>query len=202
MSSHDLILGLDFAGWQPGGAIIEVGTQRKGGTGSSTDLLDLAGRLGVDFATVDFSEATHRSVQRSAAAAHAHLADGATFLRTYPGAISILYLDNYDIGYSDEHFANLKGRIGTLYRDKGFDDSAVVVQNMTSATVHLDQTLAALPKLTPRCVVGIDDTFHSDEARCWLGKGTLVVPYLVTSGFRIAASHAQGLVLTRGWPAP
>ncbi len=197
MSSHDLIINFKPDNWILEGDDIEIGSQRKGGEGSSSELQEFAKRFGVRFSTVDFSETTYGRAKRSVGD-DAVLSDGVEFLENYNGVISVLYLDNYDIGYHEEHFANLKSRIGDLYQQKGFDDSTVISQNLMSAQVHLSQGQAALPKMTKKAVVAVDDTFYRSDGRCWFGKGAFVVPFFLIAGFKLIESHKRGVLLARG----
>lgn len=198
MSSNDLILRPDLKGWKPTGSIIEIGPQRKGGEGSSLDLYRFANSFGVDFQNVDFSQQTFERA-RSSVGDRANLSDGKKFVEEYDGEISILYLDNYDIANSDAHFEDLNRRTKNLYQNLDFHPPTIVEQNLMSARVHLEQAIAAFPKLTEKCLVGLDDTFYRGYGRCWFGKGALAVPYLLTANFRILANHRKGLLLGRGW---
>lgn len=197
MSSHDLIFCLDFKKWRPAGDIVEIGSQRHGGKGSSFELRRLANTLGVRFSTVDFSSETYANV-KGVAPGVAYHADGEQFLREYTGMISILHLDNYDVAYNSQHYSDLKSRVGDLYGPTTGNDDPIIKQNVASAKTHYEQLLAAMPLLTSSAVVACDDTFFRSGSKTWLGKGALVVPFLVIAGFIILETSKNGVLLGRG----
>jgi hypothetical protein len=88
-------------------------------------------------------------------------ADGIEFLRNFQGSIDFLYLDAWDV---------VKG---TDYAQK-----------------HLLAYQAALPRLSPTCVVQIDDTDIMNG-----GKGRLVIPQLIRDGFELITWGRQAILV-------
>jgi len=92
---------------------------------------------------------------------HAITADGIEFLRDFKESIDFLYLDAWDV---------VKG---TDYAHK-----------------HLVAYQAALPRLSPTCVVQIDDTDLMNG-----GKGRLVIPQLIRDGFQLVTWGRQAILV-------
>lgn len=197
MDTHKALLHLPLVRGRMWGDVVEVGSQRHVRDGSTTQLMALADRLGIGFSTVDFDENTFGKAFQ-VVGHRAHHGDGAEFLVAYPGPISILYLDNYDIIYSDAHGANLASRVGDLYSSRGLSLDDSVQHNLNSAKVHLDQLLAGFDKLTDECIVAIDDTIWRPHHKFWWGKGALAIPYLLQATFRCVYRMKRGAIFARG----
>jgi hypothetical protein len=186
------------ASWSPQGAVVEIGSQRhpnKGG--SSYDLLQLANQLELPFYTVDFNpEITAFATQ--VVGDRAYCMDGVEFLKNFTQELSILYLDNFDVIYSENHRQDIKQRAGDFYANLGYDMSNQTTHNLESIHIHYLQIKAALPLLTPQAMVGLDDTRFIKKNKYWWGKGGLAVPFLFHAEFSVSCETNQGLVLTRG----
>ena len=194
MSAHILFKDLDISEVPSGSFVIEVGSQREpsdpNNSENSTCFLDrLATQHGLLFVTVDFSEATYQ-VARAYVGDKAVLSDGAEFLRGFNKPIGILYLDNFDVVYSDKHKESLLHRVGTAY-----DERHEIITNQRSAEVHLEQVKAALPFLTTPTFIGFDDTMIKEGK--WWGKGASAIPYLLSIGYQIVKQDANGLILKK-----
>ncbi len=194
MSSHILFKDLDISEIPKGSYLVEVGSQREPsdphGPENSTCFLErLAVAHDLIFCTVDFSEATY-NIARSYVGDKAVLSDGAEFLRKLNKPISILYLDNFDVVYSEKHKESLLRRVGTAY-----DDRNEIITNQRSAEVHLGQVRAALPFLTASAFIGFDDTMIKGSQ--WWGKGASSVPYLLNLGYTIIRQDSNGLILKK-----
>jgi hypothetical protein len=195
MATHKRLLKLVDSSWRkPGGAIVEVGSQRERGKGSSYELKQLAECFGIDFFTVDLSTRSYEAAKDSVGEC-AFLEDGAQFLRDFKGKISILYLDNYDIIYSQEHAMDISVRMASVAEELGYSFEDEYKQNTNSIFAHLEQARAALPKMTNICIIGVDDTQLRNGT--WWGKGALVVPFLIHNGLKVLAHDKKGVILGR-----
>jgi hypothetical protein len=186
------------------GLIVEIGSQRHKGQGSSYQLKRLADSQGRQFFTIDADSTIAKVAQEAVGNCSLHC-KGEQFLSSVDEPIFCLYLDNYDVAYSASHALDLKGRIGNHYSTTlGYTFEDTCRQNITSALVHLQQLSAAFSRLTQKCIVGIDDTQLRDSQgfKYYWGKGSAVVPVLLQSGFRISAQDSSGIVLSRGLRMP
>lgn len=89
--------------------------------------------------------------------------DSVSFLHQFLGIIDFLYLDSLDYDFTNP---------------------------FPSQEHHLNEIIAAYPKLASNCVIMIDD--------CDLpggGKGALVVPYLLERGWKIIANDYQIILM-------
>jgi hypothetical protein len=197
MDTHRALLDVPLGQGRLGGDVVEIGSQRHMRDGSSIQLLALSERLGVGFNTVDFDEKTFEKASQMVGP-RAHHGDGAEFLAAYPSPISILYLDNYDVIYSETHGASLASRVGDLYSSRGLSLDDSVQHNLNSAKVHFDQLLAGFDKLTDECIVAIDDTIWRPHHKFWWGKGALAIPYLLQATFRCVYRMKRGAIFARG----
>ncbi len=194
MAAHVLLKDANFVDLQRGSYVIEIGSQRAPkppeDVANSTCFLDrLASTNDLEFITVDFSKDSFE-LARSYVGDKAVHSDGAEFLRNFDGQISILYLDNFDIVYSEKHRESLMARVGSVYQE-----NQETITNERSAQVHLEQLKAALPLLTTPAFVCIDDTMIRDEH--WFGKGAKVVPFLLNLGWNKIADGSFGVLLLR-----
>lgn len=184
-------IALDFA---RNGVIVEIGSAREtAGPDSSTCYFDqLARKLNATFLSIDFSAASN-ALAMTVVGDRAVLADGADFLHRYAEQrrepISVLYLDNFDVVYSEGHRKSLLNRVGEAYAIRNER-----ITNERSAAVHMEQVEAALPALADSHVVIFDDTRRTDSG--WWGKGATAVPTLLAKGYRIAAESSDGVLLT------
>lgn len=176
------------------GAIVEIGCNRSPLTYSLYEpspnrSLDLDGHstaylldTGVDFTSVDINErhcdVARRDLQKlfpDRKNWRILCMDGIEYLRNVSMPISFLFLDAWDLDASD------------------------------SAEQHLNALKAALPKMTTRSLILIDDTdldYVSEKKHfVWAcgtsGKGAQAIPYAVESGYHIVYSGRQTL-LARG----
>lgn len=183
------------------GDIIEIGSQRRAGRGSSYYLNELAKEVGVRFYTVDFDSSVY-NIAKGAVGDAAVNQSGQDFLKSFDGNISVLYLDNYDVLYSKNHAADLRSRIGDHYQmEKGYDFSSVFSQNQQASLVHLEQFVCSLPKLHDHAIIAIDDTKYvkcsAEKFSYFWGKGNTVVPLALQIGFELCSSHSHGCILVK-----
>ena len=192
MASHKLIehINIDFL---VDACIVEIGSARESsGEESSTSFYStLAKKTNAEFYSVDFSPQS-RAMAAEVIGNNAILSDGAAFLKVFDTyskkKIALLYLDNFDVVYNDQHKKSLLRRVGSVY-----DDHNEVITNERSAAVHLGQMVAAMPYLAPHNVIIVDDTKSNGDG--WWGKGALVVPFLLKTGYRVVAQSEDGLLL-------
>ena len=192
MSSHSLLDQVDCQ-FLLSGCIVEIGSARgAAGPESSTFYFNkIAVDIGVPFFSCDFSPESN-VLAKSIVSDRAFLSDGKAFLENFTKItaekISLLYLDNFDIIYSDAHFKSLKLRVGDVYEQRG-----EVINNQRSAEVHLEQMIAALPLMAENSVVIVDDTKQTQNG--WWGKGALVVPFLLKDGYKPIVISSDGVML-------
>lgn len=192
MSSHILLdeINLDFIGGQD---IVEIGSAREGDGKTSSTLYfsDVARRKEVHFFSVDFSKYSYKLAHKIVGDRAVHM-DGAEFLTQYKtfstSKIACLYLDNFDVIYSEEHKISLLGRVGDAYALRDEE-----ITNERSAQVHLSQLNAALQHLAPEHVIIVDDT--KEREFDWWGKGALVVPQLLSMNYKIKNRSNDGILL-------
>ncbi len=195
MATHKRLLGLSTKlPFSVTGAIVEVGSQRSPGKGSSYELKALADEMSTNFYTVDLSKISYKAAE-SAVGKCAFNEDGAAFLEHFKEEIFLLYLDNYDIIYSDAHALDIASRMADVSVELGYSFEDATQQNSRSMLMHLAQAQAALPKLSEKCIVGLDDTLLRDGI--WWGKGALAAPFLMHNGFKIIEIDKKGLILSR-----
>lgn len=82
--------------------------------------------------------------------------DSIEFLKNFNKKIDFLFLDSYDYCGDEENIRKCH-------------------------THQLNEVKAAMDKLSPICLVLIDDVFDTQ----WNGKGKLSIPYLIENGFEI-----------------
>jgi hypothetical protein len=196
MDTHKALLRLTPNKVDLSGAIVEIGSQRHMQEGSTKGLCDLAQQHKVAFYTVDFSSKISE-IAKKMVGESAINDDGAKFLSKFDKKISMLYLDNYDIVWSQKHLESLITRSGQVYKEKEIDISDSGAQNLMSARVHLDQAIAAVPLLTSKCIVAVDDTVYRKKDNFWWGKGALAVPYFLMAGLRVLLVEERGVILGR-----
>lgn len=192
MSSHRLFNKVDLSILPKQSYIIEIGSIRQpeqlDNADSSTHYFDdLAKENNMNFQSVDFSKASYE-LSKAVVGDRAFCMDGVSFIRNFSGQIGILYLDNFDIVYSEKHRLSLMSRVGTSY-----EENNETITNERSAEVHLEQMKEALPKMTKPCFVCVDDTMIRDGD--WWGKGATVVPFLLEQGFNIIKQNDAGVLL-------
>lgn len=195
MSSHALIK-LIAPEFIRGGCIVEVGSSRepeRKGKSSTYYFNWLANKINADFYSVDFSQESY-NVAKTIIGERAFRGDGAKFLKNFreisSKKIDVLYLDNFDVIYDDEHGADLERRVGDIYSENGQS-----LNNEESARVHLMQMKAAMRHMAKRSVVICDDTLL-DENGEWWGKCATVVPFLQKRGWRIIGTSDVGVILS------
>ncbi|HLK59011.1 MAG TPA: glycosyltransferase, partial [Chthonomonadaceae bacterium] len=91
-----------------------------------------------------------------------------------------------------------RGTIDLLYLD-----SLDYIDTLRSEHRHLKEAAAALPSLSPRCLVLLDDTYPSGQLPSegdadLTGKGALVAPFLLEQGFRLEWVAGGEALLSRG----
>ena len=198
MATHKRLLNLqDNPEIALGGAIVEVGSQRSPGKGSSFQLKALADHFSQEFFTVDLSRQSFEAASSAVGACAVH-EDGISFLEGFDRKISILYLDNYDIVYSATHAADIKERMSSVAEELNYSFDDQYLQNTNSIFAHLHQAQAALPKMTSSCLIGLDDTLSRNNS--WWGKGALAAPFLLHNGFEMKYVEDKGLVVARNFP--
>ncbi len=192
MSSHILLdeINHDFIDGQD---IVEIGSAREGDGKTSSTLYfsNLAKRKEIHFFSVDFSKHSYELAHKIVGDSAVHM-DGAEFLAQYKtfsnSKIACLYLDNFDVIYSEAHKISLLGRVGDAYALRDEE-----ISNERSAQVHLGQLNAALKHLAPKHVIIVDDTKECEFN--WWGKGALVVPQLLSMGYEIRNRSNDGILL-------
>ena len=196
MASHRLIKESFIKNIPEGCSIIEIGVGRVGWDkipmkANSTIYFDfLAKKHDKDFISVDFNpEMVEYSKQY--VGDRCIYAEGTAFLNDFEGQISALYLDNYDVVYSDKHGKTLD-KYKEVYGAFGYEIKA---NNEESAAVHLSQLKAALPKMHAKGVICLDDTLLKNGK--WWGKGATCVPYLIDLGWKIVAKCQNGVILNK-----
>jgi hypothetical protein len=192
-----------------GQSILEVGS----GPQSSPWLAGIALDLDVDFYSVDVSGSRLSWVEEPGHSHRLHPVKmkGEEFLAGFDGVIGFAYMDSFDWADPSDPGAEGYGRNAT---------------RRESELVHLEQTILLLPRLAPHARVLFDDTWLLEkdppasgalrepfdfegvtldrllrDYDVW-GKGSLAVPYLLCSGYRIAAlaqrPHATQVLLEPG----
>ena len=193
MSSHGLIevFGTNFL---QNRCIVEIGSAREMGNHESSTIFfhSLSKAFNAQFFSVDFSPSSYKFAA-DIIGANAFLLDGCEFLENFSSntnlKISLLYLDNFDVIYNEQHKKSLLSRVGSIYEDRNED-----INNERSAQVHFEQLMSALPHLADQNVVIIDDTKLTESG--WWGKGALVVPKLIELGYSIKAKSDDGVLLS------
>lgn len=111
-----------------------------------------------DVHTVDIDSRSRKNLERAGFGnMKAYTADGIQFLKHWNGpSVDLLYLDAWDVGVPG-------------YAEK-----------------HLEAYHAIRGKLSPRHIIGIDDT---DFAKA--GKGQYLVPHLESAGYKLVATGRQ-----------
>jgi hypothetical protein len=186
------------------GIFVEIGSQRHPGQGSSFQLQQLAASQKRKFLTID-ADADIAALAHSVVGNCSIYGKGEDVLAADNAPIVCLYLDNYDVIYSETHASGLKDRIGNHYEQTlGYSFKDAHHQNFNSALVHLQQLKAAFGRLTEKCIVAVDDTTikKANSFLYYWGKGCAVVPVLLQSGFTIHANNQDGVVLQRGLVVP
>jgi len=194
MASHLLVTTI-AAEFIRGGCVVEIGSSReierkeKSSTHFFKKTCELLDSM---FFSVDISEKSHALAQ-TIVGNQAVCTDGETFLKNFRHLtrrrISVLYLDNFDVIYNDQHEKDLRSRVGEEYGKWGWE-----LENSKSAEVHLSQMKAAIPLMAQRSVVICDDTMTKNDG--WWGKGATVVPYLLAQGWRVHSASDIGVMLT------
>lgn len=187
MASHELLSSIK-KNFLKSTTVVEIGSSRemdRTEKSSTRYFYELSTELNFKFYSVDFAEESYRLAKEIAGNCAVH-SDGAAFLKTLPAVtkISVLYLDNFDVIYSDEHKIDLFQRVSEAY-----DLAGEEINNERSAEVHFEQMLAALPIMAKKSVVICDDTLL--KGGIWWGKCASVVPYLENLGWTI---HKKGKV--------
>jgi hypothetical protein len=191
MASHELLSSIK-KNFLKRTTVIEIGSSReidRSEKSSTRYFCELSRDLGFEFYSVDFAEESYRLAKEIAGDCAVH-SDGAAFLKTLPETtkISVLYLDNFDVIYSDEHKIDLLQRVSEAY-----DLAGEEINNERSAEVHLEQMTAALPLMAKKSVVICDDTLL--KSGIWWGKCASVVPYLENLGWTIHKTGKVGCML-------
>jgi hypothetical protein len=183
------------------GAIIEIGATRPlvsrdkmTHEASSEYFFNLSQKLQVPFYSVDLSPSVWEFTRSIVGDDSAVCEDGASFLEKFNNKISILYLDNYDVVYNPRQRESLIDRSGKFYSTLP-NDTKGEIQNRNSAEAHFDQIQKAFDKLTPNCIILVDDTVRKKLG--WWGKGAKVIPFLLRNGFIIKGRHDSGIMLQR-----
>lgn len=193
MSSHILTADIQDLSILNNGLIVEIGSAREAnGPESSTFFFnELAKKVNAEFYSVDFSPDSQK-MAFEILGKNSILSDGKNFLRNISSysdkKISLLYLDNFDVIYSEKHKESLYKRVGSAYNDNN-----EVISNERSAQVHLEQMIEALPRMGKKSVVIVDDTKKTESG--WWGKGAKVVPFLLLNGFHVFRSSTDGILM-------
>lgn len=172
--------------------VIEIGSTREevAGQGSTRKLAECCQRLGLHFVSVDMDP--HNT--RMAAAVFGELgvpfqavtAKGEDYLRDQPGPFDFVFLDAYDFDHGQH--SELRQSRYERYLGARIDDGAC-------HRMHLDCARSLVDKLAPHGAVCLDDTWL-DQGR-WTAKGTLAMPFLLSSGFELVEARNRAALLVR-----
>lgn len=157
--------------WQPGDAVVEVGSDR--GDGSTSFLSAFCADRQLDFFSIDIDPVNEPMI----------LDNGEAWLRRFDGVIGFAYLDNFD--YVFDSIAGMKFVARQIER---YAELGLEMTNEASERAHLAQSMEVLRCSRPGTQVLFDDTWLEDDG--WHGKGARAVPFLLSNGF--------GLVNTDG----
>ena len=171
--------------------ILEIGSDQNEG---STEFFNaLAGKWQAPFYTVDVVDVgqhkfTHlENINWQIAESGSYWAK--TVLPTLGKQIKVLYLDNYDWcnpgPFADETAAR-------------YAERNVTWSNMGSQVEHIAQMINCLPHMASQSLIICDDTPLVDHSGTYTGKCGAVVPLLLASGYRVAYSGNNGVILARG----
>ncbi len=175
------------------GPVVEIGATREKleGQGSTEKIAALCQRRGLSFVSVDMDPdnvaQAARDLARYGPACRAVRARGEDYLAHANDEIAALYLDAFDI----DHDGHSEKR-----RRAYADHLGVEIGDDACHHMHLDAAAAALRKLTPRCLVVVDDTWRTTDG--FTGKGALAVPYLLARGFVVVLAECNAIALARG----
>jgi hypothetical protein len=192
MSSHKLLSTISIDSFD-NTSIVEIGSAREAKIEDTSTFYfeEISKIINSEFYSVDFSEESNNYAKKIIGE-KAIFSDGEIFLKNFnkfsKKKISILYLDNFDVIYNDVHKKSLMKRVGNVYEINNED-----LNNERSAIVHLNQLKAALPFLNNQNVIIIDDTKYLNNE--WWGKGALVIPFLLLSGYKIVTKSEDGILM-------
>lgn len=179
---------------------VEIGTSRNGDDGSTKTIADWAYRYDRKLYTVDIDPVNINFVTSfDISNLRTYLGTGEHFFQTWPehlGKISFLYLDNFDWDWHPENTESF-----VLEQQKRYQELGIVMNNVNSQRAHLEQMISALPYMTDKSIVVLDDTWYNKYWGHYSGKGGAVIPYLLAHGYCVLETEEQpvyGTILGRG----
>jgi hypothetical protein len=182
------------------GWFVEVGTSRNGDDGSTRTIAAWAAERGRQLYTVDVDPDNIKFVLKfQIPNLKTWLGTGEQFFATWSdhlGKISFLYLDNFDWDWHPENTEPFVLEQQARYRELGFE-----MTNVNSQRAHLEQMIAALPLMSKRSIVVLDDTWYNRWWGHYSGKGGAVVPFLLANGYQVLDTEEQpvyGTIMGRG----
>ena len=182
------------------GWFVEVGTSRNGDDGSTKTIAGWAAQRGRQLYTVDVDPDNIKFVLKfQIPNLKTWLGTGEQFFATWSdhlGKISFLYLDNFDWDWHPENTEPFVLEQQARYQKLGLE-----MTNVNSQRAHLEQMIAALPLMSKRSIVVLDDTWYNRWWGHYSGKGGAVVPFLLANGYRVLDTEEQpvyGTIMGRG----
>ena len=170
--------------------LLEIGTTRENvpGQGSTKKLAEFCIENDLNFVTIDIDPHNTISAKKLfrelKAPFDAVTSKGEHFLSNYDKAIDFIFLDAYDFDHG--HHSNLRQS-----RYEKFLGSAI--NDDSCHQMHLDCAKYIAANISEHSLVCIDDTWLEDGA--WKAKGTLAVPFLLDSGFKILEIRNRAVLL-------
>lgn len=166
------------------GEFVEIGTNRNFRDGSTKTIAGWANRYNKRLKSVDIDPKVCEFVKQfQISNLDLYNQTGESYLREFQASnqkITFLYLDNFDWDWHPENSEDFVIEQQVRYQELGF-----VMTNVNSQRAHLDQMIAALPCMTEKCIVVLDDTWILKGWAHFSGKGGAVVPYLLNNGFTV-----------------
>lgn len=192
MASHELLDLMKDVSFINNSVVVEIGSSRevdRSQRSSTRYFHELCNSVGSTFYSVDFSKDSYELAKEIAGESAVH-SDGAEFLESLSAGtrIAVLYLDNFDVIYSEDHKVDLLSRVGDAYAQAGEE-----INNQRAAEVHLGQMEAALNLMADKSVVICDDTLKKPGG--WWGKCATVVPFLESKGWQVLHIGKVGCLL-------
>lgn len=182
------------------GWFVEIGTSRNGDDGSTRTIANWADRFNRKLYTVDIDYINIDFVSKfNIPNLLTYHDSGENFLLSFPehlGSISFLYLDNFDWDWHPENSESFVMEQKKRYNNLGYE-----MNNVNSQRAHLEQMIAALPRMSEQSIVVLDDTWYNKWWGHYSGKGGAVVPYLLANGYRVLETEEQpvyGTIMGRG----
>lgn len=171
------------------GSIVEIGCGRGEG---STDFYAglVVGVKKFRHHAVDFDREPYTVAQAYADQienSFAYMMTGEEFLQSVFPALNekvcYAYLDNFDWNYDT--------RTEQFEQKNQYAKYGIVMNNENSQLAHLTQTQLLLPHCAKKCIIHLDDTYHTTK---WEGKGGTAVPFLLEHNWKIVYNNRMNTV--------